>query len=96
MTRTQFWLLSAVSAVLIVLLFGHVYALRINNKLLTQLNSERASIANAQRLQPVLQTLVRRIDVAATNDLQLKSLLTKYGFKITREAAPTDGSQKPK
>jgi hypothetical protein len=96
MTRTQFWLLSAVSAVLIVVLFGHVYALRVNNKLVNQLNSERAYIANAQRLQPALQNLVRRIDAAGQNDIQLKSLLTKYDIKVNRDAATADGAQKPK
>ena len=97
MTRQQFWVLSVVSALLIVALFGHVYILRHNSKLMNQLNSERAYIANAQRLQPALQNLVRRIDAGAQTDIQLKALLTKYDIKVNREpqAAATGTSTGP-
>ena len=82
MTRTQFWLLNVVSAVLIVILVAHVVLSRSNNKAAQQLNTQRTYINNARQLQPALENLVRRISAAGQNDLQLKALLAKYDIKV--------------
>src|SRR6185295_18094464 len=88
MTRTQFWLLNSVSAVLIVFLVAHVVVSRSNSKAAQQLNTQRAYINNARQLQPALENLVRRINAAGQNDLQLKSLLAKYDIKVNVPSEP--------
>lgn len=83
MTRSQFWLLNAVSALLILSLFAHLYLSRANNRLGGELNAQRAYINNARQLQPVLENLIRRIAAAGEKDVKLKTLLTKYDIKIS-------------
>src|SRR4051794_12095837 len=88
MTRTQFWLLNTVSAVVVLLMLAHVTVSRANSKAAQQLNVERAYINNARQLQPALENLVRRINVAGQNDLQLKALLPKYDIKLNASGDP--------
>jgi hypothetical protein len=90
MTRTQFWLLNAVSAVLILFLVAHVVVSRSNNKAAQQLNTQRAYINNARQVQPALETLIRRIGAAGQNDLQLKALLANYDIKVNIPSAETN------
>ncbi len=96
MTRTQFWLLNVVSAVLILLLAAHVAVSRANNKAAQQLNSQRAYINNARQIQPALENLVRRINAGGQNDLQLKSLLAKYDIKVNLPNPDTNSVANPK
>jgi hypothetical protein len=83
MTKNQFWLLNLVSAILIVLLFAHLFFSRANNSLGAQLNAQRAYVNNARQLQPVLENMAQRIATAGENDPKLKALLTKYDIRIT-------------
>lgn len=96
MTRTQFWLLNVVSAVLIVVLAAHVVLSRSNAKAAQQLNTQRAYINNARQLQPALENLVRRINVAGQNDVQLKALLAKYDIKVNVPNPDTNSVANPK
>ena len=94
MTKNQFWLLNIVSAVLIVVLFAHLFFSRANNNLGATLNSQRAYINNARQLQPVLENMAQRIATAGENDPRLKALLTKYDIRITLPPA-TKAEQTP-
>lgn len=96
MTRTQFWLLNIVSAVLICLLGAHIVLSRSNNKAAQQLNAQRAQINSARQVQPALENLIRRIGAASQNDLQLKALLAKYDIKVNLPAADTNSVATPK
>jgi hypothetical protein len=93
MTRTQFWLLNVISAVLIVVLVAHVSLSRSNSKAAQQLTTERTYINNARQIQPALENLVRRINAAGQNDVQLKALLAKYDIKVN--APNTDTNSVP-
>jgi hypothetical protein len=96
MTRTQFWLLNIVSAVLIVFLVAHVVISRSNNKAAQQLNTQRGYINNARQIQPGVENLVRRINAAGQNDIQLKALLSKYDIKMNPPTAETNSVANPK
>jgi hypothetical protein len=96
MTRTQFWLLNIVSAVLIVFLVAHVVISRSNSKASQQLNTQRGYINNARQIQPGLENLVRRINAAGQNDIQLKALLSKYDIKMNPPNAETNSVANPK
>ena len=96
MTRTQFWLLNAVSAVLIVILVAHVTLSRSNNKAAQQLTTQRNYINTARQVQPALENLVRRINAAGQNDVQLKALLAKYDIKVNVSNPDTNSVANPK
>ena len=96
MTRTQFWLLNAVSAVLIVILVAHVTISRSNNNAAQQLTAQRTYVNNARQIQPALESLVRRINAAGQNDVQLKALLAKYDIKVNVPNPDTNSVANPK
>jgi hypothetical protein len=96
MTRTQFWLLNVISAVLILVLAAHVALSRSNNKAAQQLNTQRGYINNARQIQPGLEALVRRISAAGQNDVQLKALLAKYDIKVNIPNTDTNSVANPK
>lgn len=95
MTKGQFWLLNAVSALLIVTLFLHLFLSRGNNKLGQQLNNQRAYINNARQLQPVLENLARRVAAGGETDPKLKALLTKYDIKVSLPPEPKPADPGP-
>jgi hypothetical protein len=96
MTRTQFWLLNVISAVLILILVAHVVLSRSNNKAAQQLTAQRTYINNARQVQPALENLVRRINAAGQNDVQIKALLAKYDIKVNVPNADTNSVANPK
>lgn len=90
MNQIQWMALNLVSAILIVLLLAHLSISRSNTKAATQLNVARTYINNARQTQPALENLIRRINAGGQNDIQLKSLLTKYDIKVNLPAEKTD------
>lgn len=85
MPRLQFWILNALGAVflaLIVIQFGIVWK---NTKLNDELVRQQTIIANASQLEPVLDSLGKRIARGSDVDPRLKTLMLKYGMRVTLE-----------
>ena len=91
MNKLQFWALNGVSLILAILLLGHFFFARHNNRLGHALDRDRAAINNARQLEGVLDQLAKRIAKGSDTDPNLKQILIKYGLNVTLEV---DGKKK--
>lgn len=85
MTRLQFWILNALGALFLALIaiqFGIVWK---NTKLNDDLVRQQTTIANAGQLEPVLDSLGKRIARGSDVDPRLKTLMLKYGMRVALE-----------
>ena len=91
MNKLQFWALNVVSLILAMLLLGHFFFVRRNNRLGQALERDRATITRAQQLEGVLDQLAKRIAKGSDIDPKLKQILVKYGLNVTLDV---DGKKK--
>jgi hypothetical protein len=91
MNKFQFWTLNLAALILVSLLAGHFFFGRSNVRLGDALNRDRAAINQARQAETVLDQLAKRIARGSDTDPQLKTILAKYGLKVTLEV---DGQKK--
>ena len=91
MTRVQFWILNLTSVLLVLLLIGHLVMAHLNSQLGKGVAEKRVFINNARQIEPILDTLSKRIARGSDADPRLKSILIKFGLNVTLEV---DGKNK--
>ena len=85
MTRLQFWILNALGALFLALIAIQFVIVRKNTRLNDELVGRQNVIANASQVEPVLDSLGKRIARGSDIDPRLKSLMLKYGMRVTLE-----------
>jgi hypothetical protein len=83
MSKLQFWVLNASSAVLCLLLLSHLFVLRGNVADRKEIERDQQLIQTARQAEVMLQSLSSRIAIGGTNDPRLRTLLTRHGFDQT-------------
>lgn len=98
MNKPQFWTLNLIGLVLAASLLAHYFwgranesAMLYNEQLSQTLARQQTTVNNAQKVEPVLEQLVKRIAKGSETDPQLRNILVKYGLNVTLE---TDGKTK--
>lgn len=91
LNRWQFYVLSATSLLLIVLLIGNYALVKSNGNLSRQLAQTRAVVVKASRMEGVLQQVTARLAQASDKEPETGEVLIKSGLNVKpmlREARP--------
>ncbi len=91
MTRIQFWILSSVAILLVAVLWTHFIVVTRNGNLNNEIAQRQQVINQARQLEPVLDSLAKRIAKGSDTDPKLKNILAKHGMKVTLDV---DGKKK--
>jgi hypothetical protein len=82
MSKLQFWLLNAASAVLCLLLITHLIVLRANVAERRNFESNQQLIQTARQGELMLQSLAIRIAAGGAQDPRLRTLLVRHGIEV--------------
>lgn len=92
--QSQYWLLSAIGALCIVLVIVNMVLFSGNQRMQGQVNARAQYVQESVQLQNLYQQLVRALaDLSVRNkDEQLSAMLAKQGIKVTANPAPAAAS----
>lgn len=88
MSKAQFWLLNFVGGAGAVLLLGNLLFVRLNERVIRELEATQARINRAQQVRNTAQNLIARIAQAAQTEPALKDLLARHELKVDLDTEP--------
>lgn len=88
MTRTQFWCLNGLAALVVVLLGLKMLLALDTGRRQIRLAQGQAVVLQAQRAEPVLKEMALRLTQAARQEPELGDLLKQHGVRLS-PAQPT-------
>ena len=88
MSKAQFWLLNFVGGAGAVLLLGNVLFVRLNERVIRELEATRARVNRAQQIRNTAQNLIVRIAQAGQTEPALKDLLVRHELRVDLDDEP--------
>lgn len=85
MNRLQFWILNALAAAFLLLIGIQFFMVYKNSRITDELLRRQNVMANAGQVEPVLDSLGKRIARGSDVDPRLKAIMLKYGMRVTLE-----------
>src|ERR1700685_2137834 len=97
MNRIQFFILTGLSSLVVLLLIGHIFLVRQTNFKQNQLAVAQRIVSQGQMFQGYFKQLVTRIygDIQKSQDPGLKDLLTRQQITVTTAPAGTNATDSP-
>jgi hypothetical protein len=93
MTRTQFWIATALGALALILLGHNVWLINGNRQLQQDIGERQQFVQQSVQLEGLYREIVRALAelTARNNDADLRNMLARHGLTVTVNA-PAPGS----